>query len=710
MRTFAFRPGFLGTRVGRSTLLHFLSAALLPVLVSSLLGIWFVRQSLTHEAQERVERTTKSAASTLLRELTTLARETMALPESALSTESATQLSAQDSAHLNTGRVLLQIARAQTSVEADSIRMLRQLASGRVVHRSIPAAMIWSALNELVDLDRTNVCIFVVRSWERVHCSDFVTPATEARLRTFAIGVDADPVDGSASRSGDALLAHRDVYLRFEFGTSELRLVSAEARSVALAPARSVTISLALLIAIAMVGAFALAHGQIRRSTAPLEALRDATRRFGAGDLGATVSILSRDEYGELGTTFNSMTQSLGSKVSLLRVMDEVDQSTLRDQDVESIARTALEGYRQIIPDAVAAMCVVDERGGQSMTQWSLDAASPEVQWSWRLLPSADHALLIANPRELVFNGAIATGAVATDAITTNEARSPAAESSWLAGIGSPLRVCLPLLHDDDLLGVITLDWSCETAQRDEQLRAARRLADRVALGIANVRLLNRLEALSSGTLLAFARAIDANSPWTAGHSERVTKLAIALGRQLELSPAELSTLYRGGIMHDIGKIAIPPAVLDKASRLDDAERALIEKHPEIGERILRPIPAFADALAIVRSHHEKMDGTGYPDRLVGEAIPWLARILAVADVFDALVSDRPYRAGLSHRAAVTMIAGGSGTHFDARVVDAFLAIEPDILGALTSPTDLSQFPLAGATSRTTPHSVTIVS
>ena len=162
--------------------------------------------------------------------------------------------------------------------------------------------------------------------------------------------------------------------------------------------------------------------------------------------------------------------------------------------------------------------------------------------------------------------------------------------------------------------------------------------------------------------------------------------------------------------MHDIGKIGIPTAILDKASRLDDAERALIETHPEIGERILRPIPAFEDALAIVRSHHEKMDGTGYPDRLAGESIPWLARVLAVADVFDARVSDRPYRAGLSHRAAMTMIESNAGTHFDPRVVEALLAIEHDDMRSPSLLGERSEFPRAGASSRTTPLTLLAVS
>jgi len=702
MRRFTLQAGFLGTRVGRRTLLHFLGAAMLPVLVSSLLGIWFVRQTLIHEAEERVERTSKAAASTLLRELATLARETVELPQTTLRVGSTAPLTAAELSHLNAGRVLLRLSLATSDPAADSIHMLRRTVEGRIGQRSVAATTIWSALDALVNLDRTNICIFDVQGWKRAHCSAFVSPATEEKLRRVAASRDARSTDAASPHTEELLVAHRDVYLRFEFGRPEWRLVSAEERRVALAPARGVSISLTLLIAIAMVSAFALAHTQIRRSTAPLEALRDATRRVSAGDLSTMVSIQSRDEYGELGSAFNSMTRALDSQLSLLRVMDAVDQSTLRDQEVESIARAALEGFQKTLPGVVVAVAMLDDRGGQSMTEWSLDPASPQLQWSWRLLSGEDRATLLANPRQHL--------SAALTAPSEEPRVSTMLASSWLAGDGEKTRLCLPLLHDDELLGAITLDFDLASRGNEEQLRAARRLADRVALGVENVRLLNRLEELSSGTLLAFARAIDANSPWTAGHSERVTQLALALGRQLELMPSELSTLYRGGIMHDIGKIGIPPAVLDKASRLDDTERALIEKHPEIGERILRPIPAFADALAIVRSHHEKMDGSGYPDRLAGESIPWLARVLAVADVFDALVSDRPYRAGLSHRAAITMIESNAGTHFDPRVVEALLAIEQDDMRSLSSLEALSQFPLAGATSRTTPLTLMAVS
>jgi len=269
---------------------------------------------------------------------------------------------------------------------------------------------------------------------------------------------------------------------------------------------------------------------------------------------------------------------------------------------------------------------------------------------------------------------------------------------AFAAGRPAPdgARVVLPLLHDHEVLGAITFDASAEHGNLNEDIAAIRRIADRVALGASNVRLLGQLDAMSTGALRAFARAIDANSAWTRGHSERVTHLALALGKQLDLRPRELSTLYRGGLMHDVGKIGVPATILDKAGRLTAEERLIIEQHPEIGARILAPIPGFADALPIVRSHHERFDGQGYPDKLAGQEIPWLARVLSVADVFDAMASDRPYRDGLSHRAAISMIEAGSGTAFDPRVVDALLHVEST--EALTCPSVnlLEEYTVAG--------------
>jgi putative nucleotidyltransferase with HDIG domain len=168
---------------------------------------------------------------------------------------------------------------------------------------------------------------------------------------------------------------------------------------------------------------------------------------------------------------------------------------------------------------------------------------------------------------------------------------------------------------------------------------------------------------------------IDATSPWTAGHSERVTHLALAIGHQLRLDDVQLDRLRRGGLLHDIGKVVVPPSILDKPGALTPAERALVERHPQVGFELLAPFPDHADVLAIVRSHHERPDGAGYPDHLSGEDIPWLARVLAVADVYDALTSDRPYRAGMRHERAVELMRAGTGTWLDETALAAFLAL-----------------------------------
>src|SRR5206468_8382401 len=130
----------------------------------------------------------------------------------------------------------------------------------------------------------------------------------------------------------------------------------------------------------------------------------------------------------------------------------------------------------------------------------------------------------------------------------------------------------------------------------------------------------------------------------TAGHSERVTAFAVEIARRLGLGEAELMQLHRGGLLHDIGKIGVPRELLEKQAPLTRDERRRMEAHTTTGARILAPIASFGDVIPLVRSHHELLDGSGYPDGLRGDEIPPLVRILTVADVFDALVSERPYR------------------------------------------------------------------
>jgi putative nucleotidyltransferase with HDIG domain len=183
------------------------------------------------------------------------------------------------------------------------------------------------------------------------------------------------------------------------------------------------------------------------------------------------------------------------------------------------------------------------------------------------------------------------------------------------------------------------------------------------------------LKALHLGTLETLARAIDAKSSWTGGHSQRVTMLGLRIAKALQLAPEEIEQLRCGGLLHDIGKLGVPGRILDKAGPLTDEEFAIMRQHPELGVRILEPLAAYAPMLPIVLQHHERFNGSGYPHGLAGEAISLGARIFAVADVFDAMSSDRPYRAALPRDQVIAYIAGQSDRMFDPRVVQAFLDV-----------------------------------
>jgi putative nucleotidyltransferase with HDIG domain len=184
-----------------------------------------------------------------------------------------------------------------------------------------------------------------------------------------------------------------------------------------------------------------------------------------------------------------------------------------------------------------------------------------------------------------------------------------------------------------------------------------------------SVKTFEEKEQLFLGILMALTRAIDAKSRWTAGHSERVARYAEAIGRSLGLAEEELRSLSIAAILHDIGKLAVPESILDKPARLDEQEYAVIRTHPETGVRILGDIPAYRDIVPGVLHHHEHWNGGGYPGGLRGTQIPLQSRIICLADVYDAITADRPYRSGMSQAEARTFIESMSGVMFDPALV-----------------------------------------
>ena len=207
---------------------------------------------------------------------------------------------------------------------------------------------------------------------------------------------------------------------------------------------------------------------------------------------------------------------------------------------------------------------------------------------------------------------------------------------------------------------------------------------------VARVRSALRLKALyntldsAEQVIFSLAAAVEAKDAFTERHTQRVGESARYLGRRIGLTEYALDSLYRGGIIHDIGKIGVPDAILLKPGPLNEVETARMREHVAIGEAIVRPLQSAASLLPIIRHHHERYDGRGYPDGLCGRQIPRLARIVSICDAFDALVNDRPYRARLSTEEAVAVLRAGAGTQWDPEMVEILTGEIPSIqrLGA----------------------------
>jgi putative nucleotidyltransferase with HDIG domain len=248
--------------------------------------------------------------------------------------------------------------------------------------------------------------------------------------------------------------------------------------------------------------------------------------------------------------------------------------------------------------------------------------------------------------------------------------------------------LCVLLRTPRKQLGVIHLDRSYwQKPFTEDDLHLADALAAHVSAGIECAQLLRRQRELFLQTISALASAVEMRDAYTGGHTARVTAYSLLVGEELGLSPREIEHLRTGGPLHDIGKIGIDDAILRKPDKLTDAEFDIMKSHTVLGDDILKAIPEMKDIRPIVRSHHERWDGRGYPDKTAGDAIPLLARVLAVADSFDAMTTKRPYNTNhvKTPEEAFAEVARCSGTQFDPKCANAFLAVKEKVVEAMRS-------------------------
>src|SRR3989475_1235484 len=237
--------------------------------------------------------------------------------------------------------------------------------------------------------------------------------------------------------------------------------------------------------------------------------------------------------------------------------------------------------------------------------------------------------------------------------------------------------LCVRITLRGKPLGVVFLaNYQVGHAFTADHRNLVTELATQAAVAIDNARLFKDREEVILASLEALANAVDARDPYTAGHSERVTKYALMIARQMHYSPQDQGAWVRmesGGRLHDIGETGVPDAILQKAGKLTEAEFEKMKSHTVVGFNILSGLRMLTDELVIVRSHHERFDGKGYPDRKKGDELPMFAWIVSAADAIDAMTSDRPYRRGVPLEVAVEQVRAGAGTHFHPDVVEAVL-------------------------------------
>ena len=246
-----------------------------------------------------------------------------------------------------------------------------------------------------------------------------------------------------------------------------------------------------------------------------------------------------------------------------------------------------------------------------------------------------------------------------------------AAGMNW--GALAPIRV------RDQNVGAVLVNNRHAVHVRPEHIEAFENLATLAGVAVQEERIREGLEDLFMSVIVSLTMALEAKDPYTEGHSVRVAAYSEAIGKQLGLPPATLDMVHRSCLLHDIGKIAVDETILAKKGRLNPLEREKMDMHVLIGEDILRPIALLHPLLPGVRHHHERFDGSGYPDGLRGEDIPIEARIMAVADAFDAMTSNRPYREPLPEEEALAELRSAAGSQFDPRVVGAFEQIYPAV-------------------------------
>jgi putative nucleotidyltransferase with HDIG domain len=675
---------FLRSRVGRRIVFLFISCALLPVTVLAVISIYQVSFQLREQNRRQLSRASKQRGMEIYQRLSMLDSDlqifSMLVGERrsrhagqvlragfrglALFASNGSPRAywgalisavdppnASEQKHLASGNSLLRVENCKQA-PGTCIFLVRQAqAAGSdemLVVGELDPQYLWAPKTSTPDM---RVCV-LSGSRSPLFCSEESMYGSIAAMPAFRSGAGSFQWQG-----GDALYdaAYWNLLLRPSFLVKSWTVVVSQPHDEAIAPVVRFRRDFVLVVLLPLWIVLFFSLVQIRRTLGPLTRLQEGTRKIGAGFFGNRVEVKSGDEFEELADSFNTMAGQLGRQFHALKTIHEIDQAISASLDRQGIVDGVLGHMPKLIPCVCFAVCVFDESRSGGWMRFR-NGATGEVLTVNTAVSDQDWRRLQAEPQGFAIRGDE----------NLPEYLHP------LSAMGMQSFLVLPIRFENSIQGALVCAQIQTGRLTMEETHAARQVADELAVALSHAHLIEALEQLHWGTLTALARAIDAKSKWTAGHSERVTTVALEIARRMGLSAKDLRILQMGGLLHDIGKIGTPQEILDKPGKLTADEMSTMKQHVRTGVRILEPVAGFREALPIVAEHHEWFDGGGYPAGVSGQDISLYARILAVADCYDALTSDRPYRKGVPIATTVAMLREKSGRQFDPEAVEVF--------------------------------------
>lgn len=350
--------------------------------------------------------------------------------------------------------------------------------------------------------------------------------------------------------------------------------------------------------------------------------------------------------------------------------------------DTNEVRERALKATCQLIGCETASLLLVDQQKGELYWETALGSSGQTLKEQVRL-PINDRSIagyVAMTSESLIIND------VESDVRYFKKAKTK-------TGFVTRNMVCVPLVARNKVIGVLqALNKLQSVPPRasqhtwpdffDEDMKLLTTLSHQVAIAVENSQLYQRLKESFYDTVEALAEAVEKKDRYTGGHTKRVVYYSMCIAKYMDLTPEELDRVRLGAVLHDVGKIGIEDSILKKPAPLDPYEWPVMKTHPQLGYEIMKRVEGLKDVIGGMRFHHERWDGKGYPLGLKGEEIPMIARIIAVADTYDAMVSTRPYRKGLDPKVAYDEITKNSGTQFCPTVVEAFKkAFETEKMG-----------------------------